>query len=314
MFCEIAEHQGYGVNERRVSKTIGVDAAMLFEKGKGYIFVSYHKPYPILKQDFLVPMHAGRACTADKKDAAFRREDHAWLVSNTIGDDSGDNISAKNHEYCECTSLYWAWKNTDFSGFAYVGAMQYRRQFILSDVFDKAAEDEEKRVYRCLHFAKDEPELCAQIGLNDEAIRGLLETCDVILPYPSDLAAMGVTNIYDDWVSRIEGVHVDDLVRLEQEMRQMHPDCAAEFESYLNGPEKLMYQMFIAKPQVMADYCEWLFGILFAIEPKLDTHLYTINGKRTLGYLAEILYGFYFTQLEKQGKIKVKHCGVTYLE
>lgn len=30
-----------------------------------------------------------------------------------IGDDTGDNISDKNREYCELTGIYWTWKNYD---------------------------------------------------------------------------------------------------------------------------------------------------------------------------------------------------------
>lgn len=28
-----------------------------------------------------------------------------------IGDNTGDNISLRNPNYCELTGLYWAWKN-----------------------------------------------------------------------------------------------------------------------------------------------------------------------------------------------------------
>lgn len=48
-----------------------------------------------------------------------------------ITDDTGDNISVKNKDYCECTGLYWIWKNT--SGQNYVGLNHYRRRLMLND-------------------------------------------------------------------------------------------------------------------------------------------------------------------------------------
>lgn len=41
-------------------------------------------------------------------------------------DNVGDNISEKNKEYCECTGLYWIWKNT--KGQDYLGIEHYRRR------------------------------------------------------------------------------------------------------------------------------------------------------------------------------------------
>ena len=39
-------------------------------------------------------------------------------------DNNGDNISAKNSQYCELTAQYWAWKNIDCD---YYGFFHYRR-------------------------------------------------------------------------------------------------------------------------------------------------------------------------------------------
>lgn len=39
-----------------------------------------------------------------------------------IGDNTGDNISLRNPNYCELTGLYWAWKNLkcDYIGYAII--------------------------------------------------------------------------------------------------------------------------------------------------------------------------------------------------
>ena len=47
----------------------------------------------------------------------------AWMQ----GDDTGDNISQKNPQYCEMTAHYWIWKNVHDT--ECVGVCHYRRFF-----------------------------------------------------------------------------------------------------------------------------------------------------------------------------------------
>ena len=42
-----------------------------FQKGKGYIFVAYHKPFKIIQGDFIIPIHAGQ--DYQKEDFGFGR-------------------------------------------------------------------------------------------------------------------------------------------------------------------------------------------------------------------------------------------------
>lgn len=63
------------------------------------------------------PIQAGRTLTKERKKC--------------IGDDTGDNISNKNREYCETTALYWIWKNTRNQN--YVGLEHYRRRMVIDD-------------------------------------------------------------------------------------------------------------------------------------------------------------------------------------
>ena len=75
------------------------------------ILVAAHKKYWMPDDDVYIPVHVGRE---GKEDLGY------------IGDNTGDNISAKNANYCELTGLYWAWKNLKCD---YIGLCHYRRYF-----------------------------------------------------------------------------------------------------------------------------------------------------------------------------------------
>ncbi len=64
----------------------------------------------------VIPVQAGTVLSKDKIAC--------------IHDNDGINISEKNKNYCECTVLYWIWKNVHDS--EYVGLCHYRRRFELS--------------------------------------------------------------------------------------------------------------------------------------------------------------------------------------
>lgn len=95
------------------------------------IFVSYHKPFKLFKNKYLQPIHVGRDVFLNKDtcDGDYQKI-KKWLLKNTIGDNTSDNISLKNPNYCELTAQYWAWKNCNAN---YVGFCHYRRLFDLNN-------------------------------------------------------------------------------------------------------------------------------------------------------------------------------------
>ena len=85
-------------------------------KNKITIFIACHKPVDVISNDVYKPIHVGRSISKYKEEMAAM-----------IGDDTGDNISAKNPYYSEMTAQYWAWKN--YHNTEYIGFCHYRRLF-----------------------------------------------------------------------------------------------------------------------------------------------------------------------------------------
>lgn len=77
---------------------------------------SLSEPYELAPEERIIQVGAALAGTRMESAVAF--------------DDTGDNISWKNKQYCELTALYWIWKNAQQE---IVGLVHYRRHFLLPD-------------------------------------------------------------------------------------------------------------------------------------------------------------------------------------
>lgn len=180
-----------------------------------------------------------------------------------LRDNTGDNISAKNRNYCELTATYHAWKH---SNALYKGICHYRRLFDISD----------------------------------QQMQELLEAVDrwdVILPYPSvhypDISTQHTRYVKeDDWNAMLHA-----LEELEPEYLKVYEKSILSKERFFHN-----YNMLIAKSEVFDDYCSFLFRILERTE-ELVTPKGWERADRFAGYLGENLTTIYFMKNRQRWKI-----------
>ena len=87
-----------------------------------------------------------------------------------LKDNTGDNISIKNNNYCELTALYWAAKNIKETEYSHIGIFHYRRylSFRSFNLFQKITP---------FNFLNE-----YLFALQEKNIKNLLSKYDIILP------------------------------------------------------------------------------------------------------------------------------------
>lgn len=280
------------------------------------ILIASHKPFKIPNGQYFEPIHVGRDIALNlSKDGKINEKDYQWLLKNTIGDNSGDNISNKNRYYSECSALYWAWKNYDkLDNPDYIGLMHYRRHFIFNEeYFNNKEKNKWEQALSYITELLIDDNYQKRIGLNDENIKEYCEKYDLIVSKDSNLELIYNRNLREDYKQTIPGVNVKDFDLMVEIVKNDYPEYKKVLEENINGYKKSLYQMFIMRKELFFEYCEFLFGVLFKIEDKMNFEQYSVNGKRTLGYLAEDLLSIFVWKKESE-KINIKKIGVTMIE
>ncbi|WP_373243643.1 DUF4422 domain-containing protein [Megamonas funiformis] len=231
------------------------------------ILIATHKKYWMPSDEVYMPIHVGRE---GKDNLGY------------VGDNTGENISIKNPNYCELTGLYWAWKNLDCE---YIGLCHYRRYFAHKSKSSKL-EDKKQAI-----FTRDDYEQ-------------LLQQYDVILPKKR--------NYYIETVrSQYEHAHNKrDLDEIEKIIKMQYPSYIEAFEKVMNSRKLHIYNMFVMNKALFDEYCTWLFDILFTLEKRIDITNYDKYNARIFGFLSERLFNIW---LEKK-QLKIKTVNVVFLE
>lgn len=265
------------------------------------ILTSYHKPALLLKNNIITPIHAGRAIAErPSKDGTMDGKAVEWLKANMIGDDTGENISAKNRNYNEATSIYWAWKNQDkLDNPDYIGFMHYRRQFIFND---KNRKNFEKYSF----FAPDSEYAVPALQknsldklFNEEEIKQAVNGYDIVaakpVVYPQD--------VYEQYKA-YSGHRIGDLDKTLDIIKEDFPEYYPSAELYIHSNLHHFWNMFIMKKETFDEYCRWMFAIFDKLEKQTDLSDRNVVQARVYAYLAERLTGIFITHHKNSCKIK----------
>ena len=200
------------------------------------IIVAAHKPYRMPEDACYLPLQVG---AAGKPGIGFRR------------DDEGENISARNANWCELTGLYWAWKNLKADA---VGLVHYRR-----------------------HFRGH-----GGIATGEE-IAALLEKSDAVLPRKRNYFIETTRSQY------VHAHHAADLDVTRAILAERHPECVKAFDAAMASTKGHRFNMFVMKRAQFDAYCAWLFDVLFELERRLDISSYSPYDARVFGFVSERL-------------------------
>lgn len=223
------------------------------------------------------------------------------IVQGMERDNNGENISAKNKSYCELSTQYWAWKNVDAE---YYGFCHYRRFLTLlpPEHSMKKMSDERGQISSPIlneYTVK-------KLGLDRYAdMQDYVEQYDCILPIKQDLSKLptplGVKKTVHEHFAGHDRMfmHADDLDVLMELIGKLYPDYAKDAQQYMNQSSFWGFNCFVLKKEWFQKLCEFEFGILFALEKKIDMRKYNRQQSRIYGFMGEILSCIFFYHLQK---------------
>lgn len=211
------------------------------------VLIATHKKYDMPSDDVYIPVHVGKE---NKQDLGY------------VGDNTGENISLKNPNYCELTAMYWGWKNLDCE---YTGLVHYRRHFCNS-TFYFGIGNKKKRI------------------LKKEKMESLLCNYDMILPKKRNY---WIETLFSHYEHSHNG---KDLLKTRKIIQAAHPQYLHAFDKVMKRKKAHMFNMFIARKDISDSYSEWLFDILFRLEKEIDISHYSPYEARVFGYISELLF------------------------
>ncbi len=197
------------------------------------------------------------------------------------GDNTGVHISEKNPNFCELTAVYWAWKNLSAD---YLGLVHYRRYFTRRQAY--CVENRKKQI------------------LTREEWEELLEKNPVVVADKRNHYIEKNRSHY------YHAHHREGLDGTEMIIGERCPEYLPAFQTVMERTWAHLFNMFVMRRDLYSAYCEWLFGILFELEKRIDISGYSPYEARIFGFVSERLLDVW---LEKN-KIDYREQNVSFLE
>lgn len=232
------------------------------------IIVAAHKKYQMPVDDMYLPLHVG----ADgKKDSVGNELDLEY-----VGDNTGDNISELNSNFCELTGLYWAWKNLDAD---YIGLVHYRRHFCMkkkgSNSFESVLKYEELKPY--------------------------LGKIKVFIP---NKRWYFIETLYSHYKHTHYSNQLDETRKIIEEK---YPEYVDSYDVVIKHRYGYMFNMMIMKNEYLDEYCTWLFDILFELRKRIDSPELSAYQSRYYGRVSEIIFNVWLDEKIKTGELRKEH-------
>lgn len=271
------------------------------------ILVCYHTPSILFKDSILTPIHGGRALSQKKKASGIFSDDEIkWLYENTIGDDTGDNISSKNKTYNELTCIYWAWKNQNQLQYPdYIGLVHYRRHLILNE----SLHPKNNRWTVDFPNTGDSVEsYLNKIGYSKNSIEQLVKI------YPCIIASKDTKfSVYNQYkhAQKSDFHHIEDLDLCIDLIKKLTPEYYKACKNYLSGNKQYFANTFILRKDLFNEYCSFIFTILKEFENKCSKKLRSSYEKRF--FVSERLTGIFVEKIKEDG-YAIKELCLSYLE
>lgn len=277
------------------------------------IVVCYHKLEPLIGNKFIFPILVGAKNSSENIISIFNRKAIRQKLT-PLRDDTGDNISELNPNYCELTAIYWMWKNLKAD---YYGLFHYRRIFDFTNPHHNQQLIQNNTPHQiAFRFIKK----ITRKLLNQNKILKACQEADIIVPkklkdhsttYFSKNANINLYQLYN------EAHYKNDMDLCIKYIKDKYPHMQNALENtlYKTPINWHIANMFVMKKELFFEYCEWLFDVLFSIAPNVPIESYNQYQARVFGFLSERLFNVWIEyKKETTPSLRIQEYPLIFLE